>query len=333
MSATLALPSVIEPQNGCAMITGTDSYCASNSAYLAIRVSPVLYLVSIIDLLGFLLLVVFGGIGFSALPFDLILDWKDRPKRIDRREYESQRSEVGRRSDQLLGIGQLIIENRRRGATGRKERERYNRWRQAVILLDEDWASLKASYDINGFRVILSWAKLLGGVFSVILTLAWMLHILLYLIVPGNRILFLNGMLIALNNAWGMLGTIAYAIFAFYLLLCTVKGVVKFGMRFFFLLPVYPMNPNDTFMNAFMFNTILILISSLAATHFCTNAFADFANSTAVSQIFVLTIGSLRVLKYWYTYSVFALIGVPIIAIIYLGIKPHDKVAKQKDSS
>jgi LMBR1 domain-containing protein 1 len=44
-----------------------------------------------------------------------------------------------------------------------------------------------------------------------------------------------------LDNAFGLFGTIAYGVFAFYLLLCVIKGNFKFGLRVPFLFEIHPM--------------------------------------------------------------------------------------------
>ena len=37
-------------------------------------------------------------------------------------------------------------------------------------------------------------------------------------------------------------------------------------------------------MNSFLFNSILILISAITVTHFCADAFEDFARNTAATR-------------------------------------------------
>jgi LMBR1 domain-containing protein 1 len=46
---------------------------------------------------------------------------------------------------------------------------------------------------------------------------------------------------VALDNVFGLFGTIAYGIFAFYLLWCVFKGNFKFGLRIPFLFTIHPM--------------------------------------------------------------------------------------------
>jgi len=74
-------------------------------------------------------------------------------------------------------------------------------------------------------------------------------------------------MLIGLEN--GGAGFIATGLFAFlglYLLWCTQKGNFKMGVRIPFLFTIHPMKVNETWMNSFLFNVLLILICSVSVT-------------------------------------------------------------------
>lgn len=78
---------------------------------------------------------------------------------------------------------------------------------------------------------------------------------------------FLNKMFIYLEGTvMSFVGTILLALFTLYLLGCTYKGNLKFGLRIPFLFTVYPMKENETFMNSFLFNANLLLITSVAVT-------------------------------------------------------------------
>jgi LMBR1 domain-containing protein 1 len=41
-----------------------------------------MYTIAIASLIGWILFAIFGGIGLVALPFDLLLEFKHRPRRI-----------------------------------------------------------------------------------------------------------------------------------------------------------------------------------------------------------------------------------------------------------
>lgn len=73
------------------------------------------------------------------------------------------------------------------------------------------------------------------------LSILWVLHVIIYEVLVPPPTGFLNVMFIGLDNAFGLFGTVAYAIFAFYLLLAVIKGNFKFGMRIPFLFEIHPM--------------------------------------------------------------------------------------------
>lgn len=235
LSAPLMAPGEPAPAVGCV------GKCGSHSGYMRMRVSLLLFLVTVIDIAGYLFMVVFGGIGLVSIPFDLIQAWRSRPQRISRTQFEDGKKKIGKRAAELYEVGETIREGRRDSKRRAKFRDRYNRWCQAVELLQQDYASLKQAYEFHGAKLILAWLQLPLGILAAVGSLLWVLHIILYIVVPGQKILFLNNMFIAMFKAWGLIGTVAYGIFAFYLLLCVIKGVVSFGMRFFFFFPVHPM--------------------------------------------------------------------------------------------
>jgi LMBR1 domain-containing protein 1 len=70
------------------------------------------------------------------------------------------------------------------------------------------------------------------------------------------------------------LAALLYAIFAFYLLACILKGNFKFGLRIFIFFPIHPMKIGNTMLNSFLFNVGLIIITAVATVQFCTSAFA-----------------------------------------------------------
>lgn len=99
-------------------------------------------------------------------------------------------------------------------------------------------------------------------------------------------VLWLMGVFLFLPFLFLMRGNY-FRICMFYLLVCVFKGVLKVGMRVF-LLPVYPIEMNNTTMSSFLFNCIILIISSYTVVHFSTIAFSSFVNDTAVSGIFLL---------------------------------------------
>jgi len=305
--------------------SGCPEPCGTRPGYVSFRVSPVLFIITVIDFLGYLIMIIFGSVGLASVPYDLFYGFISRPHALSERVYNEQKTEIYKEAVELIKWGKDLRESRRsgRGRRSNRERQKYNKWRTAVDIVDKKYKQLELLHANPGGPIVMGWVKLVGAIFASVFSICWVLHILLYLIIPGHKVLFLNGMFIAMNEAWTFLGTIAYGLFAFYLLLCVILGLFKFGLRFF-CIHFYPMEKGDTPITSFAFNAILIMIGAITVTHFSTVAFSAYAQNTDAAQVFCEAIGSLRILRYFFSYSIFAMVGLPLIALFILyGCKCH----------
>ncbi|EAL60617.1 LMBR1-like conserved region-containing protein [Dictyostelium discoideum AX4] len=297
--------------------------------FLQFRVSIALFIITMVAFFGWLLFIIFGGIGLVALPFDMITDFKNRPQRIPYDKYLERKKKIGERATELVDVGKTIQSRTTGGIMSKRDRRNYNRFRQAIFLLEEDYERLKISYKRQGGKVILYYAQFFGGFIALGVSLGWLLHIIIYMITaPEPFHPFLNSLVISLNNAWGFLGVIVYGLLSFYLLFCVVKGNFKFGLRLFFLFPIHPMRVGNTMMNAFLFNVGLILITSVSITHFCTMAFSQFTSTTSINSLFETAVKNLKILKWFWVVYIFAIFAMSILTAIFLFIKPKDKPAR-----
>ncbi|CAL5323247.1 unnamed protein product [Camellia sinensis] len=123
-----------------------------------------------------------------------------------------------------------------------------------LLLLEEDVKALEEMYP-QGEKAETAWAmtvlgylaKLVLGVLGLIVSVAWIAHIVIYLLINPPLSPFLNGVFIKLDDVWGLLGTAAFAFFCFYLLLAVIAGAMW----------------GATLMNSFLFNVGLILLCSI----------------------------------------------------------------------
>eukprot|EP01112_Ceratiomyxa_fruticulosa_P023012 TRINITY_DN862_c0_g1_i2.p1 TRINITY_DN862_c0_g1~~TRINITY_DN862_c0_g1_i2.p1 ORF type:complete len:529 (+),score=73.80 TRINITY_DN862_c0_g1_i2:255-1841(+) len=300
-----------------------------SSQLLKYRVSIVLYIITMIVFGGWILFIIFGGIGLIAFPFDMIQGFMKRPIPINLQQYTEKKLKIGERANGLLDVAKTIKERMKKGKRSRKDRQNYNRFRQAVFLLEEDYEYIKECYQRQGSKILLAYFQLVLGVLGICLTLLWVLHIILYVFTyPYPFSPFLNSMVIAMDKVFGLFGTIGYGLFSFYLLLCVIKGNFKFGMRMFFLFPIHPMRVGGTMMNAFLFNTLLIMVCAVSITQFCTQAFADYTSSTAINSMFQMSVKNLMGIRYFFQAYVYCLFAMIFITAIFLAIKPADKPAQ-----
>jgi len=246
--------------------------------------------------------------------------------------YTTKKLEIGDKATKLLEIGQAIQGKQKRSRkTSRRDRSNYNKFRQSVFLLEEEYERLQECYKQQGGKILIYWALLVIGVISVFLTLLWLIHIVLYVMTQPYPIYpFLNDMVIAMDRAFGLFGTFAYGLFAFYLLVCVIKGNFKFGLRIFILFPIHPMRVKGTLMNAFLFNTLLILVCSVSITEFCTTAFSMYTSQTAINSMFTMSVRNLMGIKYIFIAYIYALFVMACLSAIYLAIRPRERPAADK---
>ena len=99
---------------------------------------------------------------------------------------------------------------------------------------------------------------------------------------------FLNIPLVILSDkGLFFLSIIIFVIMAFYLLITTVKGNFKLGLRIIILGQIHPMKKDNTYMNSILFNVLLIMLASISVIQFSIRAFGKYTSMT-VADIFYL---------------------------------------------
>ncbi|KAL8501922.1 hypothetical protein ACS0TY_021154 [Phlomoides rotata] len=159
------------------------------------------------------------------------------------------------------------------------ERRRLHRW----------WSSTWAM-TVLGYL-----AKLILGVLGLIVSVAWIAHIVIYLLIDPPLSAFLNEIFIKLDDIWGLLRTAAFSFFCFYLLVSVIAGAMMISLKMVFI-TIHPM-------------TVIQL---------CATAFAYYAQATAAQEIFGHTLQSLRGIKYSYKYNVIQIVFIVLAGLTFL---------------
>lgn len=83
------------------------------NSYLEIDVSFPIYLIGIMSFISWFLFVVFGGIGLTALPMDLVHIFTTRPKQMSKETYDALKGSVIVRANQMKTLAESLkrIEN------------------------------------------------------------------------------------------------------------------------------------------------------------------------------------------------------------------------------
>ncbi|CAL0302620.1 unnamed protein product [Lupinus luteus] len=283
------------------------------------------YVVALATIVGSVLFSIFGGVGIACLPLGLIFSFIRRPKAvITRSQYIKEATELGKKAKELKKVAQSLHQEERSGSKGRKFRKNVKEVEKELFQLEEDVKLLEEMYP-QGEKAETSWAitvigymaKLVLGILGLIVSVAWVAHIIIYLLIDPPLSPFLNEVFVKLDSVWGLLGTAAFAFFCFYLLLAVIAGAMMVGLRLVFV-TIHPMKWGGTLMNSFLFNVGLILLSSISVIQFCSTAFAYYAQATAAQEIFGHTLESLRGIKYLYKYNVFQIAFVAFAGLTFV---------------
>lgn len=307
-------------------------YCRTDKTTWDIPVSFPLYIIAFVGWLGWFVLTMFGGAGLAALPMDLINDFRTRPTPISTKKYFEERSNLGRRAQQLLELGKQLQRNtdrsERKWGERREDDRDFRGFEKHYYFLKKDYQLLYIAHKLKGGNPIIPFVKLVLGILGIFLSAAWVVHIIIFILPNKPLSPFLNTLFIKLSgiNGFPLFGVLAFAIFSFYLLVCVVVGNFKLGVRFL-IFTVYPMELGNTLMNAFLFNTWFILMGSLPTTQFCVYAFPYYSLNTQASIMFGTQIRFMKFFKYFYTNNAFiiALIIVAFLSLLVFLIRPNSK--------
>jgi LMBR1 domain-containing protein 1 len=170
--------------------------------------------------------------------------------------------------------------------------------------------------------------KLILGIICIIISLILVIHIFCYLLLkvdgrPVNP--FLNDMLESLEQSKvSVLATIVFALIGYYMMIAAIKGNVRVGMRVL-CFTFYPLLPNETFVNSFVFNAILMNLWMFALVQFLTDMFQEYIRQTSISMIFSVQIKNMYFYQWFLRYNIFVyMITVSINFIIcIIGVDFH----------
>jgi len=277
---------------------------------------------------------IFAAVGLAALPMDLINEFRTRPKPMKTAVYFEQKRALGERAKSLVELGDSLKKRSRDGG-GRRFRTDLREFEKQYYYLKQDFQVLNMAYKLKNGKgnPLAPIIKLILGILSIGISISWLIHIGVFILppVPANQ--FLNQFFIKLSNVangqFPLFGIIAYAIWSLFLLAAVVKGNFKLGVRFL-IWKVYPMEINNTLMNAFLANTWVILLCSVPAVQFCVRAFPVYDNDTAINMMFGVQAQWVGFFKYFWANNVFIYILLILagLTLFYLMAWPNDKGAQ-----
>jgi len=315
-------------------------------------VSVITFMACLICFIGWFLFALFCGIGISALPLDLVLAFFNKPHRLDAVEFVKMQKSLQKRVNTLVDIGELLKREREQDAlnagnnkkcfslpspSNMKKRNAkhtmFLEFKQAVHLLEIDTNEFHTCSDTyKKFNPLLPYVWLFFGILSFVLSIFWVLQCCLYVLPDTPVHPFLNQYLVMFDTIFPLFGVVTVAVFIMYLMLCTVKGCFKFGLRCF-CFQLYPMQIDKTYMSAFLFNLSLILLCVLPCIQFSTAAFGSYTRYSNAAQMYGVEMMYIGFFQWFWETKFFYYAWITIVGLtaLYLAIKPkearHDGVA------
>ncbi|KAI9023288.1 LMBR1-like membrane protein-domain-containing protein [Hyaloraphidium curvatum] len=325
----------------CSVDNPTLATCSATRVTLTLKVSVMVYLIALTTLFGWVLLAFFGGVGLAALPFDLLMGWKMRPRPLKTEDYLARKKAIGEKAAAMMAMSETIAAEvkeansagSRSGKRLQKARALERKFRKDVLILEYHFQRMEDAYRKQGGDFLLQLACLLLGCIGVAISLTWIIHICIYLIPQQLGLYpidpFLNSFFSAVSTV-PFVGIGLYALWSFWLLACVIKGNTKVGMRLLFI-PVHEMKIGQTLMSSLIFNAGLILLCSLAVAQFCTLSFASYAKYTTSASLFAVQMVNLTGITYIYKALAFALAVFAGLCLIYMIYRPpHKEMALER---
>ena len=311
---------------------------AVQDSELEFTVDFLVYAIALLSFISYLLFMLFGGVGLFSFPMDLIYSFSTRPIKIKPSKLEEMKKEIVVTAADLKDLGMQIKKLEEQGHHKMhifsKDRRNYNsllkQLKVGVSVVDDQFQIINLQEMANQTSALGYLLQLIAGIFCLILTVLWILQIVFYILVkiddkPLFR--FLNVPLVALADAnVSFIAIIIFVVLTFYLLIITVKGNFKFGLRIMILGAIHPMKKDKTYMNSILFNVSLVMLTSVSVIQFSIRAFGEYTSLTDADIIFNTQIKYLTFYSFFFNYNIFeyGMLIIAVISFIYLICRPND---------
>eukprot|EP01059_Diplonema_ambulator_P001182 TRINITY_DN10930_c0_g1_i2.p1 TRINITY_DN10930_c0_g1~~TRINITY_DN10930_c0_g1_i2.p1 ORF type:complete len:471 (+),score=69.73 TRINITY_DN10930_c0_g1_i2:136-1548(+) len=294
--------------------------CVSTTGTLHVKVSLFVATVAVLTCVGWVLFVVFGGVGLASLPLDMAYSFiENKLVSMTREDFAAERERIKHETRELLGLSERILEKLK---TNKSQQKKVTALQVSVEKLEKEHRRNQAYNKKSEFAKLTSpfiiYGRLLLAMFCAAWSIMWLVHIIVNNTLDVHPVL--NNLFIALDSAFSLLGVITYMSFSFYLLWATVNGCLHVGMNFL-VFTIHPMKPGSTLLSSFIFNTILILLASVACVSFCAMSFRQYAANTVVDTLYASYVSKMKYLSYVMEYLQYGLLGFAALSLCWYSLK------------
>jgi hypothetical protein len=134
-------------------------------------------------------------VGLVTLPMDLIRGYLYRPKYIPKDVYIKLREDIRTRLGELLTLGETMRKDRKKydedysklgyfesRTKSNAQRNSFKEFKKAVMQLETDYEDIQMCHEAwSSYNPLIPYVKLVMGIFCVIFSLCWVIHICLYI--------------------------------------------------------------------------------------------------------------------------------------------------------
>eukprot|EP01061_Rhynchopus_euleeides_P018825 TRINITY_DN31050_c0_g1_i1.p1 TRINITY_DN31050_c0_g1~~TRINITY_DN31050_c0_g1_i1.p1 ORF type:complete len:516 (+),score=179.03 TRINITY_DN31050_c0_g1_i1:309-1856(+) len=312
---------------------GFAEKCSEYSGEMKIPISMFVATIAVLTCIGWVLFVVFGGVGLASLPIEMChAFYENKLVAMDKTKFIQIREEVKVESRDLLAMADRIQERLDRN---KQQVKKVNALQLACDNVEKKHRRIQRYNQKSEFSKLASpfiiWGRLLLAIICVAWSVMWIVHILVHNTFDFHPVL--NNMFLGLDDAFGLLGTVAYASFSFYLLWATVNGCFKVGANFL-IFTIHPMKPHGTLMSSFLFNAILVLLATTASVSFCAQSFRLYVANTVVDTLYASYINNVQYLMYIMEYLQYGLLAFCLIGLCWYtckGARTTEQLLKENE--
>ena len=129
------------------------------------------------------------------------------------------------------------------------------------------------------------------------------------------------------------MATVIFVIIGYYLMMCTMHGNLKVGIRFLSF-TFYPLKPHETMINSFVINAMLMNSYMYSLTYYITDLFSPYMRGTQAAIFFQVITKNMKFYGWFFKRQVFntlMIIWILFITAYFVFIKPRVFVKDNKN--
>lgn len=162
----------------------SKSKCVHKETSMEINVSFVIYAIGLLSFISNFFLCIFGGIGFFALPLDMVYSFCTRPIKMSPTKIEELKKDIVETVVDLKELGLHIKTLEKEGVANRpfwnRDKKVYNKmvkkFKMGVAIVDEQFETINVQNIIANNSAVKYYCNLILGILLFIVSIVWILH-------------------------------------------------------------------------------------------------------------------------------------------------------------